>query len=123
MAIKIYADNDFYVFKCSKKTWKISKDQLIEALQRIEEDLEHLQQPSLIYVKLESDSDTEKFIKRIFGRRYGNTTTLSRYNTIKIPEKFLKLLRWKSGDRLFVKVGIDGYNPVLIISKLEEAKT
>ncbi|MEM4497592.1 MAG: AbrB/MazE/SpoVT family DNA-binding domain-containing protein [Nitrososphaerota archaeon] len=119
--LEIYADDEFYVFKNTPKTWRIRKDKLQEELLRLDEQLERMPKPSLLRAVIEPDEEVYRYAKAIARKKYVNTLKVSRNMGIRIPDEMARLLRIKPGDTLIIRPALDNLTPVLILEKMKEA--
>ena len=123
MVVELYVDAESYTFKSNRRQFTIQKDLLLEFLGKAEDDLEKLGGQGLLRIKLQPD---KKFLnlQRWMARKKNaeNITKVSKYMTIKIPEKIAKKIDLKPGDKVSIKITLDGFTPALTITKLTEVK-
>jgi len=124
MVVELYVDANHYIFKSNRREFKIQKDLLLEFLGKAEDDLEKLGGQGLLKIKLQPD---KKFLslQRWMARKKNNAeniTKVSKYLTIKIPEKIAKKIDLKPGDEVSIKIILDGFTPALTITKVMEAR-
>ena len=123
MVVELYVDANHYIFKSNRREFKIQKDLLLEFLGKAEDDLEKLGGQGLLKIKLQPD---KKFLnlQRWMARKKNaeNIAKVSKYMTIKIPEKIAKKIDLKPGDKVSIKIILDGFTPALTITKIEGMK-
>jgi len=123
MVVELYVDAESYTFKSNRRQFTIQKDLLLEFLGKAEDDLEKLGGQGLLRIKLQPD---KKFLnlQRWMARKKNaeNIAKVSKYMTIKIPEKIAKKIDLKPGDKVSIKITLDGFTPALTIIKLTEVK-
>ena len=123
MVVELYVDAESYTFKSNRRQFTIQKDLLLEFLGKAEDDLEKLGGQGLLRIKLQPD---KKFLnlQRWMARKKNaeNIAKVSKYLTIKIPEKIAKKIDLKPGDKVSIKIILDGFTPALTITKIGETR-
>ena len=124
MVVELYVDAESYTFKSNRRQFTIQKDLLLEFLGKAEDDLEKLGGQGLLKIKLQPD---KKFLnlQRWMARKKNNAeniTKVSKYLTIKIPEKIAKKIDLKPGDKVSIKITLDGFTPALTITRIGEMR-
>ena len=122
MVVELYVDNDLYIFKSDRRQFEIQKDLLLEFLGKAEDDLEKLGGQGLLRIKLQPDRkflSLQRWIARKARKNAENVVKVSKHLTIKIPEKIAKKIGLKPGDKVSIKIILDGFTPALTITKLE----
>ena len=124
MVVELYVDANHYIFKSNRREFKIQKDLLLEFLGKAEDDLEKLGGQGLLRIKLQPD---KKFLnlQRWMARKKRNAeniTKVSKYMTIKIHEKIAKKIDLKPGDKVSIKITLDGFTPALTITRIGEMR-
>ena len=123
MVVELYVDAESYTFKSNRRQFTIQKDLLLEFLGKAEDDLEKLGGQGLLRIKLQPDKkflDLQRWMAR--KKNAENIAKVSKYLTIKIPEKIAKKIDLKPGDKVSIKIVLDGFTPALTITKLTEVK-
>lgn len=117
--MEIYADQEKYYFRLGNKTFEIKKENLLDALHKLEDDLESLNnEHGIVKLNLEPDSQFAKTIKKLNTTRYRNVAQVDKLYRIRLPGKLARLLNLKPGDKVLVKPAVDMVTPVLVIAKL-----
>ena len=120
MVVELYVDGDHYIFKSDRRQFTVQKDLLLEFLGKAEDDLEKLGGQGLLRIKLQPDRRFLSLQKWMARRNAENVVKVSKYMTIKIPEKIAKKVGLKPGDKVSIKIILDGFTPALTITKLED---
>ena len=118
MVVELYVDAEHYIFKSDRRQFRIQKDLLLEFLGKAEDDLERLGGKGFLKIVLQPDRkflDLQKWMTR---RSAENVVKVSKHLTIKIPENLAKKVGLKPGDKVSIKIALDGFTPALMITNL-----
>ena len=120
MVVELYVDAESYTFKSNRRQFTIQKDLLLEFLGKAEDDLEKLGGRGVLKIKLQPDKKFLNLQRWMARRNAENVARVSKYLTIKIPEKLARKIGLKPGDKVSIKIALDGFTPTLTITKLME---